>query len=132
MLEGTLLPFSVDLTSGRAVYEQVVFGAKNAILRGQLRPREPFPSVRQISLELGINPNTAQKAVAALQQEGFVRAIPGIGTVVAPLPEAGGEQRRRLLDEEIERLVVNARACSLELREVRAALVRHWKSLERA
>jgi GntR family transcriptional regulator len=122
----------VDLTSGRAVYEQIVFGAKKAILRGQLQPEEAFPSVRQISQELGVNPNTAQKAVSALQQEGFVRVIPGIGTVVAGLPEGGREQREHLLHEEIERLVVNARACSLELRDVRAALERHWKSLERA
>ena len=127
-----MLPFSVDLSSGRPVYEQIIFGAKKAILRGQIRPDEPFPSVRQISLELGINPNTAQKAVAALQQQGFVRAIPGIGTVVAPLPEAGGEQGRRLVEGEIERLVVNARACSLGLREVKAALERHWKNLEKS
>lgn len=121
----------MDLTSGRAVYEQIVFGAKKAILRGQLQPQESFPSVRQISQELGVNPNTAQKAVTALQQEGFVRAIPGIGTVVAPLPQGAAEQKERLLREEIERLVVNARACSLELKDVRAALERTWKDLER-
>ena len=43
-------------------------------MRGQLRPREPFPSVRQISLELGINPNTAQKAVAALPKTKYCPA----------------------------------------------------------
>lgn len=129
--ERTLLPFSIDPNRGQALYEQVVFGAKKAILRGQLRPQDPFPSVRQISLELGINPNTAQKAVAALQQEGFIRTIPGKGTVVAPLPKAGEEQRRMILEEQIERLVVDARTGSLRLDEVRAALERCWKGLEK-
>jgi GntR family transcriptional regulator len=126
-----MLPFSVELAKGLPVYEQLVYNVKKAILSGQLRPGDPFPSVRQLSAELRINPNTAQKAVAAMQQEGLLRVIPGVGTVIANRPPATRAQRQELLGKDVERLVVDAKRLSLGLEELQQAIADHWRRLGR-
>ena len=55
-------------------------------MSGQMRPGEPFPSVRSLSQTLKINPNTAHKVVARLTAEGLLEVKPGIGTIVAEPP----------------------------------------------
>jgi GntR family transcriptional regulator len=126
-----MLPFSVELAKGLPVYEQLVYNVKKAILSGQLRPGDPFPSVRQLSAELRINPNTAQKAVAAMQQEGLLRVIPGVRTVIANRPPATRGQRQELLGKDVERLVVDAKRLSLGLEELQQAIADHWRRLGR-
>jgi DNA-binding FadR family transcriptional regulator len=68
------------------------------MVSGQLRPGDPFPSVRALSKELKINPNTAHKIVAHLVNEGLLETRPGIGTVVAVLPDSSRKERTQLLD----------------------------------
>lgn len=96
---------------------------------GQLRPGDAFPSVRSLSKELKINPNTAAKIVAHLVSEGLLEMRPGIGTVVAPLPDSTARQRTQLLDQQIEELVVEAKRLGIELGEMQAALTAHWDRL---
>ncbi|HWR37458.1 MAG TPA: GntR family transcriptional regulator, partial [Clostridia bacterium] len=83
-----MIPFRLDFRPGVSLYEQVVYAAKRAIISGQLRPGDPFPSVRLLSKELKINPNTAHKVVTHLIADGLLEALPGIGTVVARPPAA--------------------------------------------
>ena len=113
-----MLPFSVSFKPGLSVHEQVVFAVKKACVTGQLRPGDAFPSVRVLSQDLRINPNTAHKVVGTLVSEGLLEVRPGIGTVVSRAPAATRGQRRTLLREETERLVVEARKLSLDLEEV--------------
>ena len=61
-----MLPFSIELKPGLPITEQVIFAVKKAVVGGQLKSGQPFPSVRVVSQELRINPNTAHKIVAAL------------------------------------------------------------------
>jgi GntR family transcriptional regulator len=56
-----MLPFSIDLRPGLPVAEQILFAVKKAVVGGQLRPGDRFPSVRVLSQELKINPNTAHR-----------------------------------------------------------------------
>jgi DNA-binding transcriptional MocR family regulator len=56
-----MIPFRVHFRPGISLYEQVVYAAKKAVVSGQLRAGDPFPSVRTLSKELKINPNTAHK-----------------------------------------------------------------------
>ena len=65
-----MLPFTVEFRPGEPVYEQVMYAVKKAIVLGQLGPGDRFPSVRALSQELRINPNTAHKIVAALTSDG--------------------------------------------------------------
>jgi GntR family transcriptional regulator len=122
-----MLPFTVDLKPGSPIADQVIFAVKKAVVAGQLRPGDPFPSVRSLSQELKINPNTAHKIVAALVGEGVLISTPAVGTTVAAPPDGSRAQKAELLNQELERLVVEARKLGVSIEEVQAALERHWK-----
>ncbi|MBL6766094.1 MAG: GntR family transcriptional regulator [Verrucomicrobiae bacterium] len=124
-----MLPFEIHLKHGTPVYEQVLYAAKKAIVSGQLRPDDAFPSVRAISKELKVNPNTVQKAISVLKREGFLEVRPGVGTIVALPHRPDPEQQTALLGGELEALVVKAKEFSLSLDDVTKALRKHWKEL---
>src|SRR5262249_42671027 len=87
---------------------------------------------RALSKELKINPNTAHKVVSHLVAEGLIEVRPGIGTLVAQLPEATPAERSQLLGTEIEQLVVEAKKLGMNLDDVLAAVSNHWKRLDSA
>ncbi|HEY5227478.1 MAG TPA: GntR family transcriptional regulator [Opitutaceae bacterium] len=122
-----MLPFEVIFRPGEPVYEQVIYAVKRAIATGQLAVGGRFPAVRTLSMELRINPNTAHKVVAALVAEGTLQVHPGKGTVVAP-PLIGSESDRDLLiNQELERLVVEARRLGLDEEKIISAVRKHWR-----
>ena len=125
-----MIPFRVAFRPGSSLYEQVVYAAKKALVSGQIRPGDPFPSVRTLSADLKINPNTAHKVVTHLLNEGLLEVMPGTGTVVAQPPDATAAERSRLLENEVEQLVVEAKKLGMSLRDVTDALVEHWEQLE--
>jgi len=124
-----MLPFQIRFRMGEPVYGQVIYAVKKALVSGALRPGDIFPSVRVLSQELKINPNTAHKIVTALVEEGILQVRSGIGTVIAPMRPATREQRRDLLEGEVERLVVEARRIALELEDLQRAIEHQWKQL---
>ena len=125
-----MIPFRVAFQPGSSLYEQVVYAAKKALVSGQLRPGDPFPSVRTLSTELKINPNTAHKVITQLLNEGLLQVMAGTGTVVAPPPESTAAERKQLLGNELEQLVVEAKKLGMRLAAVTAALVEHWERLD--
>jgi GntR family transcriptional regulator len=124
-----VIPFRVQFRAGISIFEQVVYAAKRAMVAGQLRPGDTFPSVRALSKELKINPNTAAKIVAHLINEGLLENRPGIGTVVARLPDATRKERSQLLGQEIEELVVEAKRLGIGLEETIDSVAKHWQRL---
>ena len=99
--------FVIDPRSRAPIYEQLLEQLRWQITMGFLAPDEALPSVRSLSAELGINPNTIQKAYREMEQEGLIYSRPGRGSFVTP---ATGEQRRRqqegqmaLLEQEIRK-----------------------------
>ena len=126
-----MLPFTVTLRPGLSVHEQVLFAVKKAIVSGRMRPGDEFPSVRGLSRDLRINPNTAHKVVAALLTDGLLEVRPGIGTFVAERPASTADQRRALLREEVERLVVEARHLHLDVQDVIDAVADQWNRLDK-
>lgn len=126
-----MLPFTVTLRPGLSVHEQVLFAVKKAIVSGRMRPGDEFPSVRALSKDLRINPNTAHKVVAALLADGLLEVRPGIGTFVAQRPASTADQRRALLREDVERLVVEARHLHLDVQDVIDAVADQWARLDK-
>lgn len=121
-----MLPFTISLRAGVPIHEQVVYAVTRAIMTGQLRPGDAFPSVRALSQDLKINPNTAHKIVAVLVEQGLLDVRPGIGTLVSDGRDGRAAERRAVLELEAERLVVESRRVGLDLSEVLAAIRRHW------
>lgn len=124
-----VIPFRIEFRAGSSLFEQLVYASKKAMVAGQLRPGDPFPSVRSLSKELKINPNTAHKVVAHLLAEGLLESRPGIGTAVAELPESSRKERTQLLGHEMEELVVEAKRLGIQLEEMLASFTAHWQRL---
>jgi len=124
-----MIPFRFSFEPGISLYEQVVYAAKKAMVTGQMRPGDAFPSVRAISKELKINPNTAHKVVTQLINEGLIEVRPGTGTVVAAPGASTAAERSNLLKRELEQLVVEAKKLGLSLDAVQDAVGKHWQRL---
>jgi GntR family transcriptional regulator len=125
----TLARFS--LRPGQPIFDQLLFAATKAIISGEFSVGQAFPSVRALASELKIHPNTAHKVVQYLIQEGFLEARSGVGTIVAGVPVARAADRKRLLKEEVDQLVVEAKRVGLELPEVIEAVQAQWAKLEK-
>jgi GntR family transcriptional regulator len=121
--------FKINLTPGKSIFEQIVFAATKAILGGALRAGESFPSVRTLAGDLKIHPNTAHKVIQHLIQERWLEVRPGIGTVVAEPPKARAGDRKRLMKDEVDQLVVEAKRVGAGLDEVMEAIEARWKDL---
>jgi GntR family transcriptional regulator len=124
-----MLPFRVELKAGESPYRQVVYAATRAVVAGELMPGSPFPSVRELSAAVKINPNTAHKVVAELIRSGILEVRPGIGTVVTATRRVSAEERRQLLSDEVEALVVKAKRLGLEQEDVVRAVEQRWSEL---
>jgi GntR family transcriptional regulator len=125
-----VIPFRVAFEPGLPIHEQVAFAAKKAMLSGQMRPGDPFPSVRAVSTALRINPNTAHKVISQLITDGLLEVRPGIGTVVAEPRTPRRKERERLLTPEIDRLAVEARRIGASLDELRELIETRWRKLQ--
>jgi len=126
-----MIPFRVDLRPGGAIYEQIVYAATKAIISGQLRPGDAFPSVRALSKELKINPNTAHKVISYLVSAGLLEVRAGTGTVVANRPNASRAEKTSLLEDQVEELVVESKRLGIDLPDLQEAIEKHWKRLHR-
>lgn len=124
-----MTPFPITLQAGLPISEQIVFAAKRAIIAGRMRPGDAFPSVRALSKDLRINPNTAHKAVTELINAGLLEIHPGIGTVVAAPPDVAPQERARLLGRQIEELVVEARRLGVEQDELLKSIAKQYELL---
>ena len=105
----------------------MVFAVTKAVVTGQLVAGDAFPSVRVLSQELGINPNTAQKIASTLIERGLLESRPGIGTVVAQWRPAANPARKALLASQVDRLIVEARQLGMSLDDVLEVIRKAWK-----
>jgi len=77
-----LADINIDLRSRIPIYEQIIKSIKEQTLAGILKPDEQIPSIRQLTRQTGINPNTIQKAYAELERQGVINNLPGRGTFI--------------------------------------------------
>jgi DNA-binding transcriptional regulator YhcF (GntR family) len=122
--------FKLSLQPGRPIVDQVVFAATKALVSGELKAGEAFPSVRTLAADLKVHPNTAHKVVQHLIREGLLENHPGIGTIVAAKPQARPGDRQRLLKDEVDQIVVEAKRVGLDLEGLQAAIEARWTALD--
>lgn len=123
--------FRLSIRPGQSIFDQVVYAAKKAFISGEFALGQPFPSVRALAAELKIHPNTAHRVVQHLIQEGWLDAKPGVGTTVAKPPVASAADRKRLLQGEVEQLVVEAIRVGLEMEDVMEAIQSQFEKLQK-
>ena len=98
--------FEINLRDKQPIYEQLRAQLLRQVSLGILPPGTPLPSVRSLSLDLGVNPNTVQKAYRLMEADGLICSIPGKGSFVA---DNAAAQRLRRQSELLTRLGVLAK-----------------------
>ena len=76
---------NIDYKDNRSLHEQIEDGIKELIINKVIIENEQLPSVRELSINLTVNPNTVQKAYKTLENDGYIYSIKGKGNFVAPV-----------------------------------------------
>ncbi len=97
-MSGTTYQFGLDGLSGVPVYRQLIDQVLVAIASGSLKPGDQLPTVRQVAVDLSINPNTVVRAYRELEIRGILTTQQGTGTFVTrtQVPSDDAERQRRL------------------------------------
>jgi GntR family transcriptional regulator len=115
------MPFTpmLDLATGVPAYRQIIDQVLGAIAAGMLQGGDQLPTVRQLAVDLSINPNTVVRAYRELEIRGILTTQQGIGTFVTTQPVPVDEAaRQRQLDHLIGDLLARAGAAGLTADEV--------------
>ena len=109
--------------SGKPIYEQITQQVKAAIMKGELSPGDPLPSMRVLAKELRISVITTKRAYEDLEREGFLVSVVGKGSFVAPQnPELLREARLREAEEHLGRAGEAARTGGITRAELQETL----------
>lgn len=121
---------NIDSRSGKAIYEQIVDGIKEDILKGILQPGDKLPSVREMASMITTNPNTVSKAYAELERQRIIETLRGRGTFVSmsykPRVE---EERMSKLKEDLKKIVLEAQYMGVNKEDLVVMLEEFFKEL---
>ena len=116
---GEAVQISIDTKSGVPFYRQIIEQVKFAIARGDLQPGDRLPTVRQLAVDLSVNPNTVVRAYRELEIEGTLDTQQGSGTFVGnSRPDVDRLERRRMLDQILTDMLARASSYGFTLDEV--------------
>jgi GntR family transcriptional regulator len=124
----------IDTSSRLPIYQQLVQQIREGIARGELKPDDALPSVRQLSRDLVVNPNTVARAYSELDRAGLLVSKQGRGVFVAhPQNDLTREARTRRLTEQLDQWLTEAVHLGYAAEEVIALVTRrvrefHWNA----
>lgn len=118
----------IDPDSGTPIYLQIIDELKTAVLSGRYRDGDRVLPVRELAVQLRVNPNTVAKAYRLMRDEGLLVSRPGGGTFIA-VPEAFSLRREReeAIAAQFGRLVAKAKAFDIGPERLRELLDDAWK-----
>ena len=107
-----------NLNSDRPIYTQILEVIKMRIITGVYQPGEKIPSVRELAMQSGVNPNTMQKALSELERSGLVMAQRTSGRVVTEDMDMIGEVRNNLAREQVHEFFVRMQELGYNRQEI--------------
>ena len=117
------IQFTLDLKSGVPFYRQIIDQVKSAIATGAIGPGDRLPTVRQLAVDLSVNPNTVSRAYTELELTGLVETQMGSGTFVGQREVQRDDlERRRLLDQLCQEFLSRASTHGFTIDDVLDAL----------
>jgi len=123
--------FHVDPSNGQAIYLQIVRQVKFAVAEQTLRPGQLLPSVRQLSTQLAVNPNTVARAFQELQSEEVIETLRGRGVIVCKGAVAKcRKERKTMIQSRVSDVLTEALQGGLSADEIRDLVERQLKSLD--
>jgi GntR family transcriptional regulator len=123
----------IDTSDGTPIYLQIVEQIKRSVAVGRLKPEDPLPSVRQLALDLTINPNTVARAYLELEHQGFIYKRQGQGTYVCTQAlGAARRERNKIVSGLFEKAIVEAVNFGMSASEINAIYeqLKHQYELE--
>lgn len=113
----------VDPRSAEPIFQQIVFQVRAAVARGELRPGDKLPSVRELARSASVNPNTVSRAYEVLEHEGVIVRRQGAGCFVRePDNQLLKRERDRQLRRLADRMVTDAYHLGCDADQIRHAL----------
>jgi GntR family transcriptional regulator len=111
--------FRLDLHSGVPVYRQIIDQVRGGLASGSLIVGDQLPTVRQLAVDLAINPNTVVRAYRELELGGLLESHQGTGTFISAQRIKGGEaERERQLEQIVGDCVARAGAAGFTIEEL--------------
>ena len=111
--------FAIDLHSGVPVYRQLIDQARSGVASGSLTAGDQLPTVRQLAVDLSINPNTVMRAYRELELGGLLETQQGTGTFIANKKlEKNSAERERELSQMVGEIAARAGAAGFTLESV--------------
>ncbi len=109
----------IDTKSGVPFYRQIIEQIKFSIAHGGLKPGDQLPTVRQLAVDLSLNPNTVIRAYRELEIEKILNSQQGSGTFVGHRqPEIDRLERQRMLDQIVTELLARASSYGFTVKDV--------------
>jgi GntR family transcriptional regulator len=122
-----MIILDLNTADARPIYGQIADRVKFAVAGGVLRPGDLVPSVRELSKQLVVNPNTVARAYRDLQTEGLLESVRGMGLQVA---EGAADRcraaRREIVRQRLRRAIDEARQSKMDPAEVEAIFREEW------
>jgi GntR family transcriptional regulator len=113
------MEFKIDPKSGVPFYRQIIEQVKFGMARGDLQPGDQLPTVRQLAVDLSVNPNTVVRAYRELEIEEWLETHQGSGTYVGQKkPAIDRLESRRMLDQILTEMLARAFSYGFTLDEV--------------
>ncbi len=111
--------FTISPSSGVPIYKQIFSQVEAMVLNGYFAVGEHLPSVRQLAINLEVNPMTVSKAYGLLEERGYLTRLRGKGMVVAPRDETVSKQEKfNMLNEMITELLTQAQQMGVNKQEI--------------
>lgn len=106
--------FSDDLP----IYQQIMDGIKQRIATGDWTQGQKLPSVRELAVQAGVNPNTMQKALAELEREGLLYTKRTAGRFVAEQESITTELQEEMMEKYVEEFIANMKSLGYTLSDI--------------
>jgi GntR family transcriptional regulator len=113
----------ISNSSADPIYEQIKKQVKTQILKGELKPGDPLPSIRRLARELCISVITTKRAYDDREREGFMDTVGGKGSFVSMKNmDFLREKRLKLFEENLARMMIEARLLGLSMEDMKSML----------
>lgn len=107
-----------SFNDNRPIYLQIVQRLSRQVVRGEVRAGDKLPSVRELALQMGVNPNTAQRVYAELERLGIAATKRGLGTFITDNRSRLEQLREDLMDEQISNFIADMKEMGFTAAEI--------------
>jgi GntR family transcriptional regulator len=114
--------FRLDSSTGVPFYRQIIDQVLLAVGDGRLKPGTQLPTVRQLAVDLSVNLNTVAKAYREMEIRGIVQTQQGTGTFIAARTGARSREKRKALQDLVDRTIANGEALGIPIEDLVEAL----------